>query len=532
MTNLQPALSAEERQRVRIEHVRLVVGLEVHVELATRSKMFTRAANPAGPGASNGEPAPNTLVDPVVLALPGALPVPNARAVELAIAVGLTLGCTIAPVTRFDRKSYFYPDLPKAYQISQYDQPLCINGVVDVPAFNDRGEVVLDARPTRIGIERAHLEEDAGKLLHEAPGGGAIDHSIVDLNRAGTPLLEIVTRPDFTSAAQAEAFCRWLRHTVRLLGASRGVLQEGHVRFEPNINCVLTLEGGRTVATPIVEVKNLNSFRAVVGAIEYEHRVQPERWRQDGRVMGPGSKRTFGWDDANQRTTPQREKEDAHDYRYFPDPDLPPLRIDADMLERAKAMSARPWLTRLKSLTGDLALPIADATLILNDPATAGLFERAHALLAGLGHEQAAAARALANALTQKLAALANARGLGPGALAITPENLADLIDLRLQGELSSNGLDELLEALATGQADNGTTARALASERGLLLVRDAAAIDAWCQAAIDAHPAAAQEVRAGKPQALGRLIGHAMQQAQGAGDPKAIRQRLLELLA
>lgn len=538
MTAPTTALSADERRRVPIEHVRLVVGIEVHVELATRSKMFTRAANPAGPAACMDEPEPNTLVDAVVLALPGALPVPNERAVELAIAVGLTLGCAIAPVTRFDRKSYFYPDLPKAYQISQYDQPLCAGGAVDVPAFNDRGEVDPHAPRTRIGIERAHLEEDAGKLLHEAPGGGAIDHSIVDLNRAGTPLLEIVTKPDFTTAEQAEAFCRWLRHTVRLLGASRGVLQEGHIRFEPNINCVLTLEGGRTVTTPIVEVKNLNSFRAVVGAIEYEHRTQPERWRQDGRAMGPGAKRTFGWDDAHQRTTPQREKEDAHDYRYFPDPDLPPIRIDAAMLERARALAAEPWLARLEALTRDLALPLTDATLILNDPATAGLFERTHALLRERGHEPAAAARALANALTQKLAALANARGLEPGALPLAANHLADLVEMRLQDELSRNGLDELLEAFASGtiEADAPTNAptnaRTLARERGLLLVRDAAAIDAWCRAAIDAHPIAADEVRTGKPQALGRLIGHAMQAAAGAGDPKAIRQRLLELLA
>ncbi|MFI4883503.1 MAG: hypothetical protein ACIAQU_13060, partial [Phycisphaerales bacterium JB064] len=239
-----------ERASVEITSVRLVVGLEVHVELATNSKMFTRARNPASPANEGVEP--NTLIDPVVLALPGALPVPNGRAIELSVAVGLALGCTIAEVTRFDRKSYFYPDLPKAYQISQYDQPLCFEGAVEIPMFSDRGEAELDGPRTRIRVTRAHLEEDAGKLLHEAPGGRAIDHSIVDLNRAGTPLLEIVTEPDFTSAKQVEAFCRWLRHTVRLMGASLGVLQEGHIRFEPNINCVLTLGDGRTVSTPIV----------------------------------------------------------------------------------------------------------------------------------------------------------------------------------------------------------------------------------------------------------------------------------------
>jgi aspartyl-tRNA(Asn)/glutamyl-tRNA(Gln) amidotransferase subunit B len=531
MTTAAPEMTAHERRSAEITGVRLIIGLEVHVELATASKMFTRARNPTHAAARDAEP--NTLIDPVVLALPGALPVPNARAIELSIAVGLALGCQIATVTRFDRKNYFYPDLPKAYQISQYDKPLCADGAVDLPAFNDRGEADLTAPRTRIGITRAHLEEDAGKLMHEAPGGRAIDHSIVDLNRAGTPLLEIVTEPDFTHAAQVEAFCRWLRHTVRLMGASHGVLQEGHMRFEPNINCVLTLAGGQTITTPIAEVKNLNSFRAVVGAIEYEHRAQPQRWRDTGKVMGPGAKATYGWDDANARTTVQREKEDAHDYRYFPDPDLPPVRVDDAMLRRARALAAEPWLPQLERLTGELALPIADASIILNDHATAQRFRAALAMLGERGHEPAKAAKALANAITQKLASLANERGLAPGELPITPTQLADAIDMRQHGEISSNGLDELLEAMATEHADPPIEAdvRALADQRGLRIVQDCAAIDAWCQAAIDANPQAADEVRAGKQQAIGRLIGHAMQQAKGAGDPKAIRQRLLEML-
>ncbi len=522
-----PSLSEHERADIEIRDVRLIVGMEVHIELATHSKMFTRARNPAHP--STGAVEPNSLIDPVVLALPGALPMPNAKAIELSIAVGLALGCSIADVTRFDRKSYFYPDLPKAYQISQYDAPLCARGEVELPAFNDRGEADLDAPRTRIGITRAHLEEDAGKLLHEAPGGRPIDHSIVDLNRAGTPLLEIVTEPDFTSAAQAEAFCRWLRHTVRLMGASLGVLQEGHMRFEPNINCELSLADGSTVRTPIIEVKNLNSFRAVVGAIEYEHRTQPVRWREDGREMGAGAKRTFGWDDANLRTIPQREKEDAHDYRYFPDPDLPPVRITTEMLERAHALADMPWLGQLERLTRELAIPLPDATLILNDRSTARSFASTLQLLQERGHEGSTSARPLANAFAQKLASLANERGCTPGELAITEAQLADLIAMRLDGELSSNGLDELLEAFAMERRESN--AHDLAKERGLLVVKDDAAIDTWCQSAIEANAQAADEVRAGKQQAIGRLIGHAMKEAKGSGDPKAIRERLLELL-
>ncbi|MEQ8843933.1 MAG: Asp-tRNA(Asn)/Glu-tRNA(Gln) amidotransferase subunit GatB [Phycisphaerales bacterium] len=512
-----------------VRDVRLVVGMEVHVELATRRKMFTGARSPAH--ASVGEVEPNTLIDPVVLALPGALPVPNGRAIELSIAVGLALGCSIAEVTRFDRKGYFYPDLPKAYQISQFDQPLCFDGSVEVPAFNERGEVVVDGERTRIGIVRAHLEEDAGKLLHEAPGGVRIDHSIVDLNRAGTPLLEIVTAPDFSSAGEAEAFCRWLRHTVRLMGASLGVMQEGHIRFEPNINCVLTLEGGAEVVTPIVEVKNLNSFRAVVGAIEYERRAQVERWREDGREMGPGAKRTFGWDDANQRTVAQREKEDAHDYRYFPDPDLPPVRVDAAMVERGRSIMGEVWLERVERLVGELGLSIGDATVVLDDWWRAKLFEAAHRGLVEQGVEAKAAARGVANLLTQKMAGVhwdrPDADGRGRF---VDARMVAEIVALRLAEKVSSNGADALVEAICTSD-HRGEKMEALAERMDVLIVQDDAAIDAWCRAAIKAHPQAAEEVRGGKAQAIGRLIGHAMQAAGGSGDPKAIRGRLLELL-
>jgi len=231
-----------------ITAVKLVIGLEVHVELSCATKVFSRALSPAAAGGTHEHAAPNTCIDPVVLGLPGALPVLNRRAVELSIQVGLALNCQIAELTRWDRKSYFYADMPKGYQISQYDRPLCFDGVLEVPrplpADQQRGGSVAvdhDALPRRIGIIRAHLEEDAGKLLHDAPGGGEIDHSILDLNRAGTALLEVVTQPDFETAEEVVVFCQTLRDICRFLGASEGVLQRGHMRFEPNINCHLTL---------------------------------------------------------------------------------------------------------------------------------------------------------------------------------------------------------------------------------------------------------------------------------------------------
>jgi len=307
-----------------ITQVTLRVGLEIHVELATRTKMFCRAPNVAHP--EHFDAAPNSLIDPVVLGLPGALPVMNKAAVEMAMMVGMALGCEISPLSRWDRKSYFYPDLPKNYQISQYQLPLCFDGSVELPPITADGRIDYDAFAgldakegtgergghavpgKRIGIIRAHLEEDAGKLLHEAPGGGPIDPpgSIADYNRAGTPLLEIVTQPDFSSADEVVVFCRLLRNICRFLGASEGVLQRGHMRFEPNINALLTLADGRTVATPIVEIKNLNSFKAVKGAIEYELREQPRRWHEDKIELRPGAKTTRGWDDTRGETFLQR----------------------------------------------------------------------------------------------------------------------------------------------------------------------------------------------------------------------------------
>ena len=276
----------------------LVIGMEVHVELATRSKMWTSAPNLAHPDHFDAEP--NTLLSPVVVGLPGTLPVINAAAVDLSLRVGLAMECEIPDRCKWDRKSYGYPDLPKNYQISQYDQPLCGPGALAVTRD--------DGSSFTVQITRAHLEEDAGKLLHELPGGGSSEGSLVDLNRAGTPLLEIVTEPDLRSADDAVRFCQTLRELVRHLRVSHAIMQRGQIRFEPNINVVITDAQGRAFKTPIVEVKNLNSYNAVHGAIEYEHGRQVEAWLEDGRVMGAGSKATRGWDDGAHVTTLQREK--------------------------------------------------------------------------------------------------------------------------------------------------------------------------------------------------------------------------------
>ena len=304
--------------------VKTLVGLEIHVQLATASKMFTAAKNGFG-----GEP--NAQVDPMVMGLPGTLPVMNKLAVEHAMVAGLALGCRIADRCKWDRKSYYYPDLPKNYQISQYDQPLCGEGTYDL--------TLPDGSTKQVRIRRAHLEEDAGKLLHDAPGGYHIDYSIVDLNRAGTPLLEIVTEPDFDSPETVAAFARELQQLVQYLGVSEGQMQMGHMRFEPNINVHITDENGTIHKTAITEVKNLNSFSVLEKAVAYEVKRQTAAFEESGDL---GKKATYGWDDATQQTVLQREKEEAHDYRYFPDPDLMPVEVTED------------WLTELKGRIGEL----------------------------------------------------------------------------------------------------------------------------------------------------------------------------------
>lgn len=533
-----------------IASVRLVVGMEVHVELATKTKLFTRVASPASPTGHHEHASPNTLIDPVVLALPGALPVMNREAVELSMLVGLAIGCRVASFSKWDRKSYFYPDLPKAYQISQYDLPICSDGAIDVPATDDKGFPDPTQPAARIGIIRAHLEEDAGKLLHEAPGGRAIDFSIADYNRAGTPLLEIVTQPDFTSASQCVMFAKLLRATCRLLGATLGVMQQGHMRFEPNINCVLTLRDGSVVKTPIVEVKNLNSFRSLQGAIEHELAHQPRRWVEDGREFGPGSKVTRGWDDASESTFVQREKEDAHDYRYFPDPDLPPVRVDAPWLDRVKARLIESPLPRWQRYVNDYAIPAKEAFALIDEPATCLFYEAVIDACVALGVERPRAGKLAANLVLQQLQRRANERpatndiDTAPGVhtLGLAPATVASVAALREAGELSNQSLESLLDALIGAARDHGATAapsptaerdrvRATATTLGLLLVRDDAQAEKWIDQVLAANAKVADDVRVGKVAAAGRLVGEVMKLAAGKADAKSVRSMLLAKL-
>ena len=491
----------------------LKVGLEIHVELATKTKMWTSAPNVAHP--DHYEAEPNSLVDPIVIGMPGVLPVMNEEAVNMSIKVGLALGCEIADWCKWDRKSYYYPDLPKNYQISQYELPLCGEGAVDVPLTDDPESDLETVR-----ITRAHLEEDAGKLLHEAPGGHKIDYSIVDLNRAGTPLLEIVTEPDFQTAEHVVMFGQTLRNICRFLGVTEGVMQRGHMRFEPNINVIIEKDG-QEYATPVVEIKNLNSFKAVYNAIEYEHERQVEQWLQDGKVMGRGVKSTRGWDDDRGITFLQREKEDAHDYRYFPDPDLCPVEVDSEWLESIRKEIPELPLQRIQRYTDEYNLNIKDARALTDERDVCLFYESV--LAAGVDGKRAA------TILLNNLGKRANEQGCLINELGITPDQIHAIESMVNGNTISSNAADKLFGLCCDDpQADP----EELAKSEGLIQVSDDSALDGWIDEAIAGNAKAVEAIKAGKMNAIGSLVGAVMKLSKGQANPKIVNQKLREKLA
>ena len=500
----------------QITERRLIVGMEVHVELATNAKMFAIAANVAHP--SSFDAPPNTICDPVSIALPGALPTLNHDALEMAMLVGMALHCDIADRCQWDRKNYFYPDLPKGYQISQYEHPICGSGCIEF----DGADGLCTVR-----ITRAHLEEDTGKSGHELPGGQVIDGSIVDYNRSGSPLLEIVTEPDITSAADAVIFGRELRAICRALGVTEGIMQKGHMRFEPNINLALTLDDGTEVRTPIAEIKNLNSFRAVEHAINYEITRQEKQWLEDGVVMGPGVKSTYGWDEKAMRTVLQRSKEDAHDYRYFPEPDLVPLVIDDAWKGRIRDRLPELPMAKRGRWMGELGLSSKDAFALAEEPPTAAFFESCAAAMVDGGMQEAEAAQAAAKLLLNAGARVANERSCSTEHLGISATQIAGLAMMRASGDLGSTAVDDLFEVLC----DSDETPSAAADRLGLVQVSDAGALDAWIDQAVEAHPQAAEDFGAGKDAAMGRIMGHVMKVSGGSADAGKVRTRLIERL-
>lgn len=494
----------------------LKVGLEIHVELSTQTKMWTAAANVAHPDFFAAEP--NTLTSPINIGMPGTLPVANKVAVEESIKVGLALGCEIAKKCKWDRKSYNYPDLPKNYQISQFDEPLVGEGEVTFPVTNADGSSAGDKT---VRITRAHLEEDAGKLMHESPGGGFCDGSLVDLNRAGTPLLEIVTEPDFETADEVVSFCKWLHETCRFLGVTEGVMQKGHMRFEPNINLVITQDDGETIATPVAEIKNLNSFKAVHGSILYEQKRQLEQWQEDGKTMGARAKSTRGWDDVNFVTTLQREKEDADEYRYFPDPDLVTVEVDDAWLEAIRAtLPELPGIKKDRYLN-EYKLNPKIVEQLLAEPSVASFYDAV--ITAGADAGKASAF------LLNTAAKLANEQQTRIDLLGATAEQVADIVKLVASNQVGSNNAGDLLVLCNTSD----DPAQALAEANSLVKVQDDSALEGWVEQVI-ANPGmakAVQDIKDGKDKAVGALMGQVMKLSKGQADAGSVREMIFKKL-
>jgi len=476
---------------------KLIVGLEIHVQLSTKTKMF------CGCALRFGEEA-NSRVCSVCLGLPGALPVMNGQAVEHAMLAAMALNCEIAAFTKWDRKSYYYPDLPKNYQISQYDLPLGSEGYIEIP--------LADGQTKKIRILRVHLEEDAGKNLHTAG-----NYSQVDLNRAGTPLLEIVTEPDMNSAEQVRALAVELQRIVRYLGVSEADMQKGHMRFEPNVNLVIE-RAGQSFTTPIVEVKNLNSFRALERSVAYEVQRQLDEFLETGRTMETGTKSTRGWNDADQVTVLQREKEEAHDYRYFPDPDLVPVTTTPQGLEEIRSRLCELPMPRQLRYVQEYGLSDYDAGVLTAERSTADFFEQA--VRAGGDPKR------LCNLLTQVGLKLANEQGRDLPGLGPEPDAVAELAKMVDAGVVSATAAGTILQAMV----ETGGKPDALARELNLIQKSDAAELEGIVQEVLAANPAAVADVTGGgkkSQKARGFLLGQVMQKTKGQANPKIVSELL-----
>ncbi|MDQ6857857.1 MAG: Asp-tRNA(Asn)/Glu-tRNA(Gln) amidotransferase subunit GatB [Chloroflexota bacterium] len=474
-----------------------IIGIECHVELDTRSKMF------CGCSATWFGAPPNTLTCEVCLGLPGALPLANRRAIELAIAAGLALHCETPEHTKFDRKNYMYPDLPKGYQISQFDLPLSVGGWLDIPA---------DDGPTkRVGIRRAHLEEDTGSLLH---AGGA---TLVDFNRSGVPLLEIVSEPDLRSVGECLAYLEALRERLVYAGVAAFKLEEGGARFDVNVSIRFS-EDGETRWPPLSEIKNLNSFRALEEAIPYESARLWDEWESGGALRTRSGKITVGWSPEQHRTYLQRSKEEVDDYRYFPEPDLVALAPDRAMVERIRAALPEMPSDRRARFTAEYGLSDYDARVLVSDRALAGWFEAA-------AKTAPAQAKRVANWVTGELLGHLKASGAALESLQLTPAQLGALVGLIEAGTISTTAAKTVFaDMLATGR-----DADAIVAEKGLSQVSDEAAIAAAVDAALAANPKAVADVRAGNSRARAALFGPVMKALGGKANPAVVNKLIAE---
>ncbi len=470
-----------------------VIGLETHVELATKTKIFCGCTTEFGG-------APNTHCCPVCTGMPGALPVLNKKVVEYAVKAGLALNCEITRYNKFDRKNYFYPDLPKAYQISQLYLPICRNGHVTIE---------VDGVKKDIRIHEIHMEEDAGKLVHDP----WTEQTQCDYNRCGVPLIEIVTEPDFRSGAEVIAYLEKLKSTLEYLGVSDCKMQEGSLRADINLS---VRPVGQAEFGTRTEMKNMNSFKAIARAIDYEAQRQIEVLEDGGRVV----QQTRRWDDNKDRSTAMRSKENAQDYRYFPEPDLPPLELSEQWI--ASMRDAQPEMAEEKQARymAEYDLPEYDARLITAEKALADLFESA---LAVCGKP-----KAVANWIMGDVRKALKDRELEAKDLLLTPENLGQIINLVEQGAINRKSGQQIFAAAMDGPLD----VDAYVQEHGMAQVRDTGLVEEVVDAVFAANPQSIADYRAGKTKAFGFLVGQTMKQLKGKADPKLVNEVITEKLA
>lgn len=469
-----------------------VIGLEVHVELHTKTKIFCGCATSFGAD-------PNTHTCPICLGHPGVLPVLNKQAVEYAMKAAMALNCKIADVSKFDRKNYFYPDSPKAYQISQYDQPIGENGWIDIE---------VNGETKRIGITRLHLEEDAGKLSH-VDGGFA---SLVDFNRVGTPLVEIVSEPDLRSAEEVKAYLEKLRAIMLYCDVSDVKMEEGSMRCDVNIS--LRPVGQQKFGIR-AELKNMNSFRGVVRGIEYEQMRQADILDSGGEVV----QETRRFDDAQGKTFSMRGKEEAHDYRYFPDPDLVVLHIDQDWKNQIKSSIPELPDARQARYTSELGLPFYDAAVITASMKLADFFETSLQFTKD--------AKAVSNWIMGDLLGYLNANNLELEQVKITAQGLGEMIGLIEKGTISSKIAKTVFKAMI----ETGKLPAQIVQEQGLVQITDEGAIKAIVDRIVDANPQSVADFKAGKDKAIGFLVGQVMKESRGKANPALVNKLLLESL-
>ena len=470
-----------------------VIGLEIHIQLATESKIF------CGCSTEFGKP-PNTNTCPVCLGLPGALPVLNRQVPELAAKLGLALNCEIRHDSQFARKNYFYPDLPKAYQISQFDRPICENGWLDIHT-ESRGK-------SRIGITRIHMEEDAGKLVHEDAG----TESMVDLNRAGVPLLEIVSEPDIRSADEAKAYMEKIHAIATTIGISDGDMEKGHLRCDANVS--LRPERQKEFGTR-TETKNLNSFRFVQHAIDYEIERQREEFLDGETIV----QETRLWDTDRKVTFSMRSKEEADEYRYFPDPDLPLVRLSTELIETLRKKLPELPDAKMQRFMEEYGLNDYDAGVLTASQELSEYFEKV--LVDG------AAPKIACNWITGDLTRVMNESGKTLSEINLSPENLANLTILIDQGEISS----KIAKTVFAEMLDSGKTPNTIIEEKGLKQITDEKELGRIVEELLASNPQQVKQYREGKTKVIGFFVGQMMKQTQGKGDPAVINRLLKEKL-